>query len=82
MAVVDARAARTAHGEQVMMGPLAGVLGTDPEVAVVLADKDPAAGVDLILCMDCYALKPVEVAHLVEKRTRAIEVAKAKEVKP
>jgi hypothetical protein len=71
LAVVDPQAAQQALREQAFLGPLASAMGTDPDVATVSGDKYPAMQTELLICMDCYVMKAINLAQLAEARDAA-----------
>ena len=75
LAIVNPQAAQQALREQAFLGPLASALGTDPDVATVSGDKYPAMRTKLLICMDCYITKGINLAQLGEARNVAAEKA-------
>lgn len=76
-AVADARGVQAAHGEVLMMGStkLAEVLGTNPDVAVLIADQDGGEWDELILCQTCMDMKAGWLYATIEKRNAQKETS-------
>jgi hypothetical protein len=60
--ILDPNGIERAHGEQAMMGPLAQVLGTDPDIAVHVS------GGAIMVCGECILSLPGGLLTALESR--------------
>ncbi len=50
--------------------PLAETMAPEPDVLMIMGDKDPVLMTELQICQDCYS-RELRIAYLVEKRSEA-----------
>lgn len=54
---------------------LAEAMAPESDVVIVAGDQEPQLMNELLVCMDCFLMKPLDIAILGEKRNHEIDAA-------